>query len=271
MKEIFKTAPIGLSNNKTIANTGAINAFFKGNNSFVCSSTRSVSLTIDPLLLMIFARTTAVIKPNTAGIKPAIITSLRGKSKPFAAAIVFGLGEIILPALPPPDKAINNDNLLIPVLFPTDRAIGATINTATGMNTPTAVITIVDNAKDKIAFFSPSFCTMALAIDSAAPDSIITPANMPAAKTRIAVPIILCVPFNRTATVSDREAPPIRQPTIAPKNKEYTGLNFFKINTIATTNPKIAATQDIVISGIQNQLLKLFTLSFYQSPFFLKL
>ncbi|MNN83496.1 hypothetical protein D3C81_2005410 [compost metagenome] len=103
-------------------------------------------------------------------------------------------------------------------MFPTDNAIGATINTATGINTPTAVIIIVARARARIALPPPNFLTMAWAIVSAAPDSIITPASTPAASTRRTVPITLCVPLTRTLTVCSKLAPPMMAPTIAPKN-----------------------------------------------------
>ncbi|MNW18328.1 hypothetical protein D3C71_2178470 [compost metagenome] len=56
------------------------------------------------------------------------------------------------------------------------------------MNTPTAVITIVANASDSIAFVPPSLSTITFAIVPADPDSIITPAKTPAAIIRITVP-----------------------------------------------------------------------------------
>jgi hypothetical protein len=39
--------------------------------------------------------------------------------------MVFGFGEIILPAFPPPDNTTNKASLGIPVLFPIDKAIEA--------------------------------------------------------------------------------------------------------------------------------------------------
>ncbi|MNL37112.1 hypothetical protein D3C87_1592360 [compost metagenome] len=153
-------------------------------------------------------------------MKPASITWLRSRSNPRAAAIVFGLGEMIFPAFPPPESASSSAVLEIPILLPTDKAIGATISTATGINTPTAVIIIVASASARMALLPPNFFTIAWAIVSAAPDSIITPANTPAASTRRTVPMTLCVPLTSTLTVCSRLAPPISAPAIAPRNKE---------------------------------------------------
>lgn len=127
---------------------------------------------------------------------------------------------MILPALPPPDRATNNANLEIFMRLPTSRAIGATIKTATGINTPTAVMIIVASASDKIAHFSPNLVTIALAMAFAAPDSIMTPAKTPAASTLTTVPITLCVPATTILTVWLRLEPPIMAPKIVPSNNE---------------------------------------------------
>ena len=153
----------------------------------------------------------------------------------------------MLPALPPPDKATNKDNFEICILRPTSRAIGATIKTATGIKTPTAVITIVARANAKIANRSPNLLTIVRARVSAAPESIITPANIPAANTRRTVPITLCSPLTKILIVPSKPAPPITAPTIAPSNNEYTGSNFRKIKKIASANPINAPHQEIIL------------------------
>ncbi|MNC65130.1 hypothetical protein D3C75_1153940 [compost metagenome] len=67
----------------------------------------------------------------------------------------------MFPALPPPDSASSRAVLEMPILLPTDSAIGATINTATGMKTPTAVIIIVARARARMALLPPNFLTIA--------------------------------------------------------------------------------------------------------------
>src|SRR5699024_5431210 len=69
---------------------------------FVCSSSNSIKLPF-------FASRLAIIKvtvtPKIAGIIPAAMTDVSGTLKASAAAIAFGFGDIILPALPPPIMA----------------------------------------------------------------------------------------------------------------------------------------------------------------------
>ena len=63
-------------------------------------------------------------------------------------------------------------------------AIGATVMTATSINTPTAVSTIVANASANSARVSPNLRTNVSAIVFAPPDSIRTPASTPVARMR---------------------------------------------------------------------------------------
>ena len=183
-------------------------------------SPKSASITASPFLTNKRATITVTIRATTAGIKSAIMTWLNSSPKPLAAAIVLALGEMMFPALPPPDKATKRASLEICIRRPTSRAIGATIKTATGMKTPTAVMTIVARASDKIAIRSPSLSTIVRAKVSAAPDSIITPASIPAASTRSTVPMTLCSPLTRMSMVPVRLAPPSKAPIIAPSIRE---------------------------------------------------
>nr|PRK56284.1 hypothetical protein BV173_00894 [Haemophilus influenzae] len=132
--------------------------------------------------------------------------------------MAFGFGDIILPALPPPimaskiaafDKSLRRDNA---------KAIGETVITATSTNTPTAVKIIVASAKASKARVSPNLLVMVSAMEFAAPDSISTPANTPAAKIRITAVVIPCAPPIIRLTVCDKSAPPINPPTKAPTN-----------------------------------------------------
>ena len=158
--------------------------------------------------------------------------------------MVLGFGEIMFPALPPPDRATSNDSLEKPIRLPTSKAMGATISTATGINTPTAVITIEATAKASRAQRSPKVLTIARANVSAAPDSIITPASIPAASTRSTVPMTLWDPLIRISMVWTRLAPPSRAPITAPSSSEYTGFSFLRIKIMATAKPINAAHQD---------------------------
>ncbi len=74
-----------------------------------------------------------------------------------AAAMVFGLGDITLPALPPPTIASKMAILEISARCAMARAIGETVITATSINTPTAVSSIVATASASRARFSPTF------------------------------------------------------------------------------------------------------------------
>ncbi|MNP72698.1 hypothetical protein D3C76_1693060 [compost metagenome] len=69
------------------------------------SSAASASVTLVPLYLISDAMMTATATPKMAGTKPPSITWFTSSLKPPAAAMVLGFGEIMLPALPPPDNA----------------------------------------------------------------------------------------------------------------------------------------------------------------------
>lgn len=220
------TEPSGLMSSSTTAIAGATMALPMEGNSrealpplFALAFSppfRSSMVTTWPRCCTSVASNTAMPKPNNAGMKLETITAEGWMSKPEAAAMVLGFGEMMLPALPPPESATSSANLDTCIFEPTSMAMGATISTATGMNTPTAQMTIVASANAKIASFSPKVTTMVWAMRLAAPDSIITPANTPAASTRTTVPITLCVPETTMSTVCDSVAPPMTHPTTAP-------------------------------------------------------
>ena len=255
-----KICPIGLINNKTTAKIGVTNDDFNEGKWLVSvslSSMISASKTLSPLFFSIIAMNVAANKPNNAGIKSAIIKWLISNPNPFAAAIVFGLGEIKFPAFPPPESATSNANFEIPIRWPISNAIGATIKIATGIKTPTAVIIITAKVMANIAKCSPSLFTTVRANVSAAPDSIITPARRPAAITRTTVPITDCVPVITNDVVCTKLAPPINAPTTAPINSAYTGFNFFKIKIIASASPSKAPHHVTIAVAIFNLLFNL--------------
>src|SRR5699024_8238641 len=86
--------------------------------------------TLSPLLINVLANINVTINPNIAGTIPAAITVVKGNSKASATDIVFGLGEIIFPALPPPIIANKIVGLDKPAFAPIANAIGATVITA---------------------------------------------------------------------------------------------------------------------------------------------
>ncbi|MNV89350.1 hypothetical protein D3C71_1836340 [compost metagenome] len=97
-----------------------------------------------------------------------------------------------------------------------ERAIGATVITATSINTPTAVRISVATASANSARVSPTLRTMVSAMVCAAPDSINTPASTPAAKMRITALVMPCAPVIISVTVCTRSAPPHNPPASAP-------------------------------------------------------
>ncbi len=130
--------------------------------------------------------------------------------------MALGLGDIILPALPPPTIASKIAALDKPPRLASASAIGATVITATSTNTPTVVSIMVASVSASSARVSPSFFTMVSAITVAAPDSINTPASTPAAKMRITAVVMPCAPPIIKLTVSLKPAPPTKPPTKAP-------------------------------------------------------
>ena len=75
-------------------------------------------------------------KPITAGKILANITADRSALKFPAAIMVFGLGDMIFPHLPPPIIAISNTDGDRFRRLPIERATGATVITATSIKTP---------------------------------------------------------------------------------------------------------------------------------------
>ena len=109
------------------------------------SSCRSPSIN-SPLGIRGIITNTVTSNPTIAGSTPAAITEDRGASKFSAAIMVFGLGDRILPHLPPPIIAIRSLNLESFKRLPMMIAIGAIVMTATSMKTPIAVNNSADNA-----------------------------------------------------------------------------------------------------------------------------
>ena len=92
---------------------------------------------------------TVIINPIIAGTIPAAITDESGASKFSAAIIVFGLGDRILPHLPPPIIASSSLNFDKRKRQPMMIAIGAIVMTATSINTPMPVRIIAEMANAK--------------------------------------------------------------------------------------------------------------------------
>ncbi|RYQ48234.1 hypothetical protein PG1629B_1161 [Bifidobacterium pseudolongum subsp. pseudolongum] len=90
--------------------------------------------------------TTAVTGATSALHRLGRSDSARSTWKPDAAAIAFGFGEMMLPALPPPDNAVSNASFEICSFDPISIASGATMSTATGVNTPILQMSIVASA-----------------------------------------------------------------------------------------------------------------------------
>ena len=71
-------------------------------------------------LRLFFARKVQIItvptSPTSAGMIPAAISAERSTPKFSAAAIVFGFGEMTIPAFSPPIKAARRMKLLHPIL-----------------------------------------------------------------------------------------------------------------------------------------------------------
>ena len=146
-----------------------------------------------------------------------IIRLVRSTPKASLAAMVFGLGEMMLPALPPPIMASRTPGFESPALLPMARAIGVTVMTEMSMNTPTAQMIIVAIEIAATARFSPSLLTMVSAIFSAAPVLISAPARMPLVRMRSTLLIIEPAPETMVETVPARPPPPTRPPISAPR------------------------------------------------------
>ena len=130
--------------------------------------------------------------------------------------IVLGLGEMIFPHFPPPTMAISNTDGEMPSRLPMDRAMGATVITATSINTPTAHNNIVASANAKNTRLSPNVRMMAFESVAAAPVLISTPDKTPAVRMRITAGVTSLTPSVITLTVSINGSPPNNPPTIAP-------------------------------------------------------
>lgn len=97
-------------NNNNIAIIGPHNDLNKLGKSSLCSKISYDSI-LFPHFINILAKITVVTTPTIAGIILEIITLDRLTEKFPATAIVFGFGDTILPALPPPNMANSIDNL----------------------------------------------------------------------------------------------------------------------------------------------------------------
>ena len=76
------------------------------------------------------------------------MTDERSALKFSAAMMVFGLGDTILPHFPPPIMAISSTDGDSPRRFPMDKAMGATVITATSIKTPTVHSSTVLRERD---------------------------------------------------------------------------------------------------------------------------
>ena len=126
---------------------------------------------------------------------------------------------MIFPHFPPPIIATNNTEGDNPNRLPMERATGATVITATSINTPTAQSNMVAKAKAPNTRFSPNEEMIALDKVAAAPVLIRTPDNTPAVRIRIMAGVTSFTPSVIIFTVSTRGNPPNKPPTIAPAIK----------------------------------------------------
>ena len=151
------------------------------------------------------------------------MTDVSGCSNASETAIVFGFGEMILPALPPPIIATRIPLLESPARLPMARAIGATVMTEMSTNTPTAQMIIVATEMAATALCSPSFSTMVSAIFSADPVLMRAPARIPLVRILRTDDIMDPAPLTMVLTVVSRPPPPMRPPISAPKMRLYAG------------------------------------------------
>ena len=163
------------------------------------------------------ARTMAMTRAQRAGMILRAMTEVRGCSKASETAMVLGLGEMILPALPPPIMATRIPLLERPARLPMASAMGATVITEISTKTPTAQMIIVAAAMAATARFSPSFSTMVSAIFSADPVLIRAPASIPLVRILKTEDIMDPAPLTMVLTVTSRPPPPMRPPIRAPK------------------------------------------------------
>ena len=184
-----------------------------------CTSSFVSRITINRLGIKRTITNTVNSNPKKAGKRLANITDERSAPKLSAAIIVLGLGEMIFPHFPPPIIATNNTEGDNPNRLPMERATGATVITATSINTPTAQSNMVAKAKAPNTRFSPNEEMIALDKVAAAPVLIRTPDNTPAVRIRIMAGVTSFTPSVIIFTVSTRGNPPNKPPTIAPAIK----------------------------------------------------
>ena len=176
-------------------------------------------------------------KPTTAGKILANITDDKSALKFPAAIIVFGLGDMIFPHLPPPIIAISNTDGDRFRRLPIERATGATVITATSMNTPTVQSNIVASANAINTRFSPILFIIALEMTVVAPVCINMPDKTPAVRIRNTAGVTSFTPSVITVTVSFKDSPPNNPPTIAPIIRLYVGESFLMINSMDNESP----------------------------------
>ena len=133
--------------------------------------------------------------------------------------MVLELGEIILPALPPPIIAKTMASLGNPAFLPMARAIGATVITVTVIKTPTPHIIIAARPMARKARFDPSLLTISSAIFSAEPVIMSAPAKIPDVNILKTADTIPWHPVIIAAMVVSRPPPPMTPPIKAPSIK----------------------------------------------------
>ena len=154
--------------------------------------------------------------------------------------MVFGFGEMTLPALPPPIMASRSAGTGMSARRPIASATGATVMTAMSTNTPTAVTISVASATAARAKREPQPATTASAIFAALPVFTSAPTSTPETRMRSTEGIIACVPEIIAATVAERPPPPSSPPASAPRTSAYAGVARRTISTIATASPASA-------------------------------
>ena len=186
------------------------------------------------------ASSTVTTRATTAGTTFSSISAESSTLKASAAARVLGLGEMMLPALPPPIIASRSAGTAPFVRRPTAKATGATVMTAMSTNTPTAHTTIVATATAAKANRVPKARTIASANFAAAPVLMSAPARTPDARMRRMGDIIPFAPTSMASTVSARPPPPRSPPTSAAKMSAYAGGVLRTISTMASASPATA-------------------------------
>lgn len=213
---------IGRSAKSTITTSGPAIAFQNAGRLLSLSlPSRSFAVIVSPFFLVRYVeRMIVTIRAQMAGTIFFIIRDVRLTLKPSERAIVFGFGEMMFPALPPPIIASRTPLLESPARSPIARAIGATVITEMSTKTPTAQITIVAIEIAATARRSPSLSTIVSAIFCAEPVSIRAPARIPLVKILSTEDIMLPAPLIIVFTVLMSPPPPISPPISAPKISE---------------------------------------------------